>query len=65
MLFISLRYSSYVNHAQSEERKKAEKKKPPPEDEQSPSSVDGNANALGKEVIGGELLATEGGVSLG
>ncbi|KAF2250709.1 hypothetical protein BU26DRAFT_562674 [Trematosphaeria pertusa] len=62
MLFVALRYSSYVSH-QQKEQEKAYKKKPPPDEEQNPPST--GKPALGKdEPIGGELLTTEGGVSL-
>ncbi|KAF2471252.1 uncharacterized protein BDR25DRAFT_285703 [Lindgomyces ingoldianus] len=59
MLFAVLRYSSYVTHAQSEERKKARETKPSPDQRM---LNPGNPNS---EPLGGELLASEGGASLG
>ncbi|KAF2180234.1 hypothetical protein K469DRAFT_753470 [Zopfia rhizophila CBS 207.26] len=65
MLFAALRYSSHVNHTQSEEKKKAQENKPPPQEGQNGPSA-GNADGLSKdEALGDELLATKGGVSLG
>ncbi|KAF1961069.1 hypothetical protein CC80DRAFT_229584 [Byssothecium circinans] len=62
MLFVSLRYSSYVTHKTAKENKK-EEKKPPSDEEQSPSAT-GKPVLGANEPIGGELLASEGGVSL-
>ncbi|KAF2688450.1 hypothetical protein K458DRAFT_440105 [Lentithecium fluviatile CBS 122367] len=63
MLFVALRYTSYVSHQQQEQKKKKEAKKPPPDEGQAPPST--GKPALGAdEPIGGELLTTEGGVSL-
>lgn len=71
MLFVALRYSSYVQHQQHQQQEQRRKKAPPP-----PSPLEelaepqrgplGDPNsAMGKqEALGGELLATEG-VSLG
>jgi hypothetical protein len=61
LLFVGLRYTSYVTH-QQHEQKKREAKRLPPAEGQPPST---GKPALGAdEPIGGELLTTEGGVSL-
>ncbi|PVH99366.1 hypothetical protein DM02DRAFT_656421 [Periconia macrospinosa] len=72
MLFVALRYSSYVTHQLIEVKKEEEKRKSlPPTDEGGPGFGGGGGPpatgkpALGEdEPIGGELLTTEGGVSL-
>lgn len=69
ILFASLRYSSYISHLEADEKKKAQERRPPPDDGQyrdphSPNSA--NPNTPGKDdQVSGELMATEGGVSLG
>ncbi|KAF2263672.1 hypothetical protein CC78DRAFT_267984 [Lojkania enalia] len=64
MLFAALRYSSYVAHTQQQEKKITTEKKTPPDKPNRPDPP--NLTVVGKdESIGGELLATEGGVSLG
>ncbi|KAL6707038.1 hypothetical protein ACN47E_004790 [Coniothyrium glycines] len=67
MLFVALKYTSYVQHQTQERRKKP----PPPSplellaDQGSPrANVDPNSPRGQQEALGGELLATEG-VSLG
>tara|TARA_R110002003_G_scaffold1499_1_gene23170 strand:+ start:12918 stop:13283 length:366 start_codon:yes stop_codon:yes gene_type:complete len=66
MLFVALRYTSYVQHQQQEERrKKPPKKEPPPEEQQNVSTQTNFDSVAGRsEALGGELLAGEG-VSLG
>lgn len=72
MLFVALRYSSYVTHQLNEVKKEEEKKRMlPPSDEGGPGFGNGGGPpatgkpALGEdEPMGGELLTTEGGVSL-
>lgn len=64
MLFVALRYSSYVAHQQSEEKKRAQERRPPPDEDQN-GSRSSTSNSIGNEAVGGELLNTEGGVSLG
>jgi hypothetical protein len=72
MLFVALRYMSYVQHQQQEEsRRKSSRRNPPPDDMQSastqtpydPGSTAGRDPGR-QEVLGGELLAGEG-VSVG
>ncbi|PSN70652.1 hypothetical protein BS50DRAFT_597922 [Corynespora cassiicola Philippines] len=68
MLFISLRYSSHVSHQQSEKKKAEEKKTPPPpseEDDGSPKAPKMMTTNMHNDALGGEILASEGGVSLG
>lgn len=70
MLFVSLRYSSYISHLEADEKKKkAQKDRTSPNDEQNRDhngSYQSSPNASTKEdPISEELLATEGGVSLG
>ncbi|KAF2002550.1 hypothetical protein P154DRAFT_574126 [Amniculicola lignicola CBS 123094] len=60
MLLGSLRYMTYVSHVQEEE-KKAHKRKPPSGEDHN----NGGSPVTRDNIIGGELLATEGGVSLG
>jgi hypothetical protein len=65
MLFLMLRYSSYVAHNNAEEKKKAKEKTPPPpppEGENKPPPV--NPQGDTQDALGGELLAASG-VSLG
>lgn len=63
MTFAALRYSSSVTHA--EEKKKAQENKPPPPGGPGDSNPP-NPNVQKKEeTLGGEIIATEGGVSLG
>lgn len=62
MLFLALRYSSYVHHNQQEDKKKAQKRQPP---EQGPDNSPVSPAPSGQEASGGELLASTGGVSLG
>lgn len=62
MLFVALRYTSYVQHQQQEERRKMLKAPPPSDGDASPKS---NVEVVSRpEVLGSELLAGEG-VSLG
>lgn len=64
MLFIMLRYSSYVAHQETERKKKKKKeKKALPTESQPPLAVAKPAVSM-DEPLGGELLSTEGGVSL-
>lgn len=68
MLFVALRYTSYVQHQQQEQRRN--KPPPPPSpmedlaEPQRQSLVDPNSPTGQQEALGGELLAVEG-VSLG
>ncbi|KAH7090007.1 hypothetical protein FB567DRAFT_492969 [Paraphoma chrysanthemicola] len=65
MLFVALRYTSYVQHQQMEERRKKPPKRDPPLEEQSQGTQTTFDSAAGRsEALGGELLAGEG-VSLG
>ena len=62
ILFTLLRYMSYANHHSQEQKKKEERDAPPDTQDNSPST---GKPALGRdEPLGGELLTTEGGVSL-
>ncbi|KAF2734878.1 hypothetical protein EJ04DRAFT_436213 [Polyplosphaeria fusca] len=61
MLFGALRYSASLMHVQQEE-KKADKK--PPSDEEGGTRQNNPSPISAEEAIGGELLVTEGGVSL-
>ncbi|KAF2647444.1 hypothetical protein K491DRAFT_614591 [Lophiostoma macrostomum CBS 122681] len=68
MLFLSLRYSSYLQHAQLlDEKKRAQEQRPPPDQGQNnsnpPAAPPGGA-LMDEEALGGELLASKGGVSL-
>ena len=64
MLFCMLRYSSYVAHNQAEAKKKAEQNGPPRDD--GPPNSNLASNGLDKEDgLGGVVVASEGGVSLG
>ncbi|KAF2640813.1 hypothetical protein P280DRAFT_329015 [Massarina eburnea CBS 473.64] len=63
MLFVSLRYSSYVSHQSDKEKKRKEEKKPPSDGGQGPPA-NGKPASSANEPLGSELLATEGGVSL-
>jgi hypothetical protein len=63
MLFFALRYSASVMHVQQEEKKKAEKKAPPTDEGGGPRP-NNPGPVSSDEAIGGELLVTEGGVSL-
>ncbi|ORY03579.1 hypothetical protein BCR34DRAFT_573462 [Clohesyomyces aquaticus] len=65
MLFALLRYSSYVAHVQSEERKRAAERKPPPPDQGAGGGRGRETSNAAAEASGGELLVSEGGVSLG
>lgn len=65
MLFVALRYTSYIQHQTQEARKK----QPPSPleglaDPAPRANVDPNSPTGQQEALGGELLATEG-VSLG
>jgi hypothetical protein len=64
MLFVALRYTSYIQHQQQEERRnKPSRSQPPPEESASPQS--NNVEIVTRqETLGSELLAGEG-VSLG
>ncbi|KAH7125616.1 hypothetical protein B0J11DRAFT_434615 [Dendryphion nanum] len=62
MLFLSLKLSSQASH--SEQKKKSKEQKPPPEDYNVNNSTDPRL-LNNTEVLGGEILASEGGVSLG
>ncbi|KAF1844914.1 uncharacterized protein K460DRAFT_310878 [Cucurbitaria berberidis CBS 394.84] len=68
MLFVALRYTSYIQHQQLEERKKAPPHRPSPMEDFNDSAprppTDPNSPTGQQEALGGELLATEG-VSLG
>jgi hypothetical protein len=68
MLFVALRYSSYVQHQQQEERRRQPPRREPPHEEQrsvaTQTSYDPGSMAGRQEALGGELLAGEG-VSLG
>lgn len=62
ILFTLLRYMSYANHQSQEQKKKEERDVPPDAQENSPAT---GKPLLGKdEPLGGELLTTQGGVSL-
>jgi hypothetical protein len=68
MLFCSLRYSSYLQHAQQlDEKKRGHEYRPPPDQDQNnsnpPASPPGGAH-MDEEALGGDLLASKGGVSL-
>lgn len=64
MLFVGLRYSSYVAHTQQEEKKKAKENTPPPnEGQDNPPST--STPLIDQEPVGGDLLATRGGISYG
>jgi hypothetical protein len=67
MLFVALRYTSYVQHQQQEERRRQPPKHDPPPPEQisagTQTSFVDPVNGR-QEALGGELLAGEG-VSLG
>jgi hypothetical protein len=63
ILFLTLRYSSYVAHNNQEEKKRARERKPPPSDNQN-NPPPTNPPVGGQEALGGELLAASG-VSLG
>lgn len=69
MLFVALRYTSYIQHQQQEERRRKPSPPSPLEDLGDPSPqvqprVQHRVEHGGQEALGGELLATEG-VSLG
>ncbi|KAF2742932.1 hypothetical protein M011DRAFT_432137 [Sporormia fimetaria CBS 119925] len=70
-LFVALRYSSYVAHSNAEGKKSKGKPKPPSDEEQndppplSDNPPSSNLAVNGQEPLGGELLTTTGGVSLG
>lgn len=68
MLFVALRYTSYVQHQQQEERRRQPPRREPPHEEQQQSTatpiVDPAIVAERQEALGGEILAGEG-VSLG
>ena len=65
MLFISLRYSSYVSHKTGKDKdKKKEAKKPPSGDGGQDPPVPGNPTIGADEPLGGELLTVQGGVSV-
>lgn len=79
-LFLALKYSSHVAHqnAMEEKKRKEQKKKDNPPDDKDNRNGNGNGNGNGTSAsttallasgsdqpLGGELLATEGGVSLG
>ncbi|KAF2274234.1 uncharacterized protein EI97DRAFT_131757 [Westerdykella ornata] len=65
MLFLALRYSTYVHHNQQEEKKKAQKRQPPEQAQDNTAASPPPAPPSGQEASGGELLASTGGVSLG
>ncbi|KAF2878527.1 hypothetical protein BDV95DRAFT_479233 [Massariosphaeria phaeospora] len=67
MLFLSLRYSSYLSHLQAEEdKKKAQQRRRPPPDQDLNNSGGGGPNPMANgEASRGELLSATGGVSLG
>lgn len=64
MLFVALRYTSYVQHQKQEEKKR--KQSAPPPHRPSPMEELGSdaVSPTARDALGGELLATEG-VSLG
>ena len=68
MLFCSLRYSSYLQHAaQLDEKKRGHEYRPPPDQDQNNSNPPGNPSGgalLDGEALGRDLLASKGGVSL-
>ncbi|OAK96524.1 hypothetical protein IQ06DRAFT_44332 [Phaeosphaeriaceae sp. SRC1lsM3a] len=68
MLFVALRYTSYIQHQQLEEKRRQPPRREPPNEEpqQSPTApiVDPAIVAERQEALGGEILAGEG-VSLG
>lgn len=69
MLFVALRYTSYIQHQQQEERKKAPPHRPSPMEDLGDSPprggpIDPNSPTGQREALDGELLATAG-VSLG
>lgn len=67
MLFVALKYTSYVQHQQQEERRRQPPKNPhPPVDQQSVGAQTSFVDPVNgrQEALGGELLAGEG-VSLG
>lgn len=68
MLFVALRYMSYVQHQQQEEARRRPSKRDPPQDDMQSASTqtpyDPGSLAGRQEVMGGELLAGEG-VSVG
>ena len=59
MLFLSLKYSSQASH--SEKKKKPKEEKPPPD----PSNGSDNRPSINQDALGDEILASEGGVSIG
>jgi hypothetical protein len=72
MLFVALRYTSYVQHQLQEEKRKNPPHRPSPLEDMAdntttvsrpPMEASGNGGAMVGQ-LGGELLATEG-VSLG
>ncbi|KAH7371994.1 hypothetical protein BKA66DRAFT_572557 [Pyrenochaeta sp. MPI-SDFR-AT-0127] len=65
MLFVALKYMSYIQHHQQEEKKKAPPHRPSPMEEFGDTPSPSHPVGIGQqEALGGELLATEG-VSLG
>jgi hypothetical protein len=66
MLFVALRYTSYVQHQQQDERRRQPPRREPPPVEEHNASTQTNFDAVvgRQEALGGELLAGEG-VSLG
>jgi hypothetical protein len=64
MLFVALRYTSYIQHQQQEEKRKAPPHRPSPMEDLDERHVQAAVVAGSQEALGSELLATEGG-SLG
>ena len=65
MLFVALRYTSYIQHQQQEERKKAPPHRPSPMEDMADNSprppTDPNSpTGQQQEALGEELLATAG-----
>lgn len=60
MLFLSLKLSSQASHSEKK-KKKPKEERPPPEE---PKHQD-SRTMMNQEALGGEILASEGGVSLG
>ncbi|CAO2648244.1 Nn.00g075110.m01.CDS01 [Neocucurbitaria sp. VM-36] len=64
MLFVALRYTSYIQHQQQDERKKAPPHRPSPMEDMADNSprppIDPNSPTGQQEALGEELLATAG-----
>lgn len=64
MLFCMLRYSSYKAHHEAEAKQKAKENAPPTNDGPPNSNIASNGLEE-KEALGGEVIAGQGGISLG